>query len=535
MEDFYILHNDCVQDLSGLFSIISLMSLSTTTKSYQYFIFELKYCNKKLYYSNIWKFRNLLTLSVPKDFIYDNLSHLTQLKTIQYRNMDCKQYITSLTNLISCQYIDFDGDVYDEFHTKLISLERLNDEDEHSMKNILLFTNLKLIDTRSIADYRNASQLLIYTNLTNLYAIYTDDISVLSQITNLQEFETKNKGYALQNFYFSHGNITQLEISKFNECVLEHCYQLKKLTVKSCKKLIINNCKQINEIIIRGYPSHLDYDFDIEPFPDVEHLSFDNKYSLNILRSNLTRLNDLTWACCENPIFNHAIANNITSLIISSIANTFDFEYFTNLKILRSINVTIINLNRVTKLEKLTIHGSDDKSIFIDSRYHRNLTYLEVNRCLLGSLSRLQKLEILKCTRLSNDFIIFFDTIKYLPRLKLLKLIFSSNLYHDYIVDISSWLSLNTIEEFNVGITVNDLSLLKNLKHLSLEYHNEKDNNKCVSKLTNLTFLFLVIYIDNVVIDLRNLTRLERLNYHAWDDVHKETLNIIQPANYRGV
>lgn len=542
MEVIYILNNDCVQNVSGYFELNSLISLSSAIKSYQYFIFELKHCQKRLFYHNIYKFRNLLTLSIPKDFVYHNLSHLTQLKTLEYRNEDYESCITHFRNLISCKYIDFDLVPNNIFHTNLISLQTFDEWskntlrcEEYNIENISLFTNLTQIHTRGLINYHSAKQLLIHSNLKYLSTKYVDDIFVLTRLAKLQDIKIKSK--ISVDFYFQHHNVTNIKIKNFNECIVENCHRLNQLSLDSCKKLTINCCDNLKILIIKGLP--LDSNFRIECFPNIEQFEFYNHNSFDMSSLNITRLNTLIWQCPTIPQLKTKIKNNITRLELRDVTRAFDFKYFTNLKHLDVIDVDFVNIDRINTLENLKFISHGKKLLFVDLKYHINLTHLKVYYSETKNLCELKNLKFFHLTPSyildENSILSLHDEIKYLPMLTSLHLNIEPEISKIFRIDVSSWSCRKKIINFNIYIPIHGLKSMKNLEKLYIEYTNIYDTtyNKYISRLTNLISLSVYICKKYVHLDIRNLTRLQYLNIEVHKKSVSDTLTVLKPINYR--
>lgn len=128
MEYHYFFVNDCIQNISSLFSIHQLLSISIASKQFQYFIFELKQTdNIRVYYKDISRFQQIKSLTISAFIVYTNLSSLINLKHIVFYNEEMKSHVTKLSNLTSCKF------KYDEkhsyfFHTNMKQLYDLKDD-----------------------------------------------------------------------------------------------------------------------------------------------------------------------------------------------------------------------------------------------------------------------------------------------------------------------------------------------------------------------------------------------------------------------
>lgn len=537
MEDIYALHNDCVHNLSCLFSVDILISLSTTSQACKYFIFELLHCDKRLYYSNIYKFNKLQTLSVPKNFAYHDLSRLTQLKNILYRKEDFKQHITLLSNLRNCKYCDnhiYYTVISNVFHINLKSLEIFDSDGcpKFDIRKLSSFVNLTHINLLSLRNY-NIESFLVHTNLKFLSTRYHSNLNVLTYFSRLEHINLFEKTNENLNFIFQHNNVTRIEIESIDNLIIENCIKLMKLTISSCKNVIIRNCNNIKKLSIDAFSLDEWMRSNLEKFSDVEYFSYydSRMWGVNVSLSNFSRLSCLKWNCNLKPQLNEVVFNNIVKLNIFQVDTIFDLTPFTKLKYLHLINVNFSNCHRMDYLEKLHIHYNPKNTILIDLILYPHLIHLKLNNCKIKNLFTLTNLEVLNHTlyyidMTAEEYMIFFNEIKLLSKLK--SFVLHANYTEKVKIDVSGWLCCGTITKFDNPFSIDELKSLTNLTKLHFSCH---DNLLDIAKLTRLIDLHLGIYADNLCINLEKLTRLEYVHHRSVKETYN--LKIIRPIGFK--
>lgn len=204
MEDLYILVDDCIQNISSLFTFYPLLSLSQITKSNARFIFELTihdHDNQPLFYSSheqIKRFKNMHILTIGKYYSYPHLSELTHINDIRFYDNQLIDDLIHLTHLTSCR----DGVLkkHNYFHTNFRkSLDFEYNYKKYNFNDIASFQHITYLNALKLNDCRDVNQLTIFTNLKSLRVNYLQNLSNISLLKSLNSLLIEDDNYPLNH------------------------------------------------------------------------------------------------------------------------------------------------------------------------------------------------------------------------------------------------------------------------------------------------------------------------------------------------
>ena len=506
MEDYYFLINDCIQNLSTLFTFNHLLRLSTMSKRHLILIYQLKnhdHDNRPIYYTStdqIKKFYNIHTLTIPRYCFYRDQHKLTHINHIIFHNSRLiDEVITNLTHLTSCTLIEnrFINPIY--FHTNLKKLYDFNNNHEkYNISDIISFTQLTYINTFRLNGsiqtdllIKDLAELSTFTNLRSLASGILENMTQLTQFPSLHKLWIEgdiSEAFVLIN----NRNLTNVKISDVEYVQIES-NNLKYLELIDCEKCILNISSRLQTLI--WWMPHDEYElhFDVNKCINLEHL----EYNYNLISlDEITVLNKLNSLHIDDSIdieIDNNILTNLTYLSLTNCQNDYPFNlrYCTNLKILILWSMKYINLNNLIQLEHLALMGDSNvhESKSIDLSYHLNLTYLRMENCRFINLHRLSKL---------NNLLLFdFDHID------------GQNLWDHDLIYLTNLMYLSLNSKY-VGSKIYDCANLSNCKSLKYFHCNNFLNglNLCES-LNHLNIPYCMIYYNSI----RRLTKLTNLNY----------------------
>ena len=536
MEYVYILIQDCIHNLCSPFTFDLLLQLSITTKYNSNLIYEL-ITDQPIYYTStnqIKLFHNIHSLTIPRYYQYNNLTNLTHINNIKFYNTSLIHDIIKLTHLTSCTLMGINTHKY--FHTNLIKLFDSDDDREWcNISSIVSFTHLTYFDV-----YMNLNKLLSFVNLKSLKIHGTKNISNLSMFTALDTLIIRRSIFCSPEININHSNLTKIITSGLQECIFQNCVNLKYLEITCCKKLTVDKTR-LQTLILHSDKLDGKLYFNFTECFNLRYLQLDF-YNVNVgcEFSKLTHLTKLTWLFMKNGYdckINNVIANNLIYLR-SNNSCSFDFTNYTNLRTLITDNLEYTHINKLTKLEYLSLcdetfntsnlYGQNAlRKCFIDGENHLYLTYLEISNircCNLRLLTNLKTLiwKGMRSVELNN---VWDNVIKHLSKLTCLHLFWNEYAcYHAKIMDTSCISNLK-LKEFHSNIKINNLNHLNELNSLDVKYLPQY--KKTFLKLTKLTNIGKDMCYEGL-----KCKNMHRLNYET-DEEHnclkKRIRNIILP------
>lgn len=527
MEDIYIFIADCVSSLSALFTFHSLLQISTSSKFNSNCIYELSIHHipihlTPIYYTctnQIKKFHNIKTLIIPKYYQYKNLSQLTHINNILFYNTQLINHITNLTHLTSCFLINkYSTESF--FHT---NLRKLYDFESGSLRynigDIASLTQITRINTLRCQDLNDIMQLKMFRNLKSLNMKLLKNIDYISSFELLYNLNIRAE-IPTNSLIIQHSTLTNINISNVKNCSFENSNNLKYLALTDCEKCELLTYSTLRTLILWNIHYHPPekINFDINKCVNLEYLRCcQNIITLNQLK--LFKLNSLWLKRPTSIEICNIIATNITYLSIEYLKE-IDFANFVNLKILNLNQSRNVNMDKLSKLENLTLFAD-----LIDFQNHLNLTYLQMTYWRYGTanLHRLTKLNTLILSCLSNKVIrkLWQKDISYLSALTYLDI---SNDENSKVAFNGEYLSNNVLlKSICCNFEISNLQYFNkfnDLSHLEIFYHSSWINS-IVTNLTKLTCLRLKMNNTSIV-NLRNLTRLNFVNENQSNIIYPE-------------
>ena len=524
MEDIYFPVSDCIHNLSKLFTFFPLLKLSSSSRYNSKFIYELHNhdsVDQPIYYTStnqIKLFHNLHTLIIPQYYSYCNLSTLTHIYNVRCANPYFFDNILCMTQLTSCVCVHSLRDV-NGFHTNLRNLYDycIDDYDSKSIYNfndIISFTHLTGIDTVRLNEFNDITQLFVFSNLKSLKTDVFKNISELSNLKYLNKltflFDNVN---ALESILISHSNLTRIIITNVKYCSLINCYNLKYLKLCDYETFKIDNTSKLQTLILDSGCENNLKDFDISSCVNLEYFQYDD----DILISDLTKLNSLSFKCVDHINVDQVTSNNLTFLNIycPEKETIFDLINYTNLIKLSLSSALYRNIDMLVKLEYLSLTFAQTQNADqINCFHHLNLTYLQNMNVKVVNLFALTKLKSLTLSGLNNVSFFWDHDIQYLSLLTCLNLSLRIDsvhgLYSNRTFDARYLSRCVDLKYFICGFFLNELNVSKNIKHLYIPY--AETYYDTLLSLTKLTYLCLVSDKNFVPVDLRNLKRLNNVS-----------------------
>lgn len=537
MEDCYIFHSDIVQELASLFGPEILIEMSTSHKIFRLFIFELKYCNQRFYYRDVYKFHKLQSIYLPKfhDFSDFNPNRYSQIKFLKCYNHDNISHIMLLTNLRNCFVESNFHHYYPEyFHSNLISMYHVAFYCQPFVSILNKYTNMTSLqyhgqwretnehdfyELKTINHLNNIKSLYI-NQIENIYDIWKLTILNQLEILTLNDFETFD-GH--RTILFRNFNVTQLDIfytgsEHFDKCVLDNCTRLKSITLHRCDDFTINYMNNIRTLII--YESRNNFmknlEFDLNIYTNLKYFVFHSRKESNRLFT-LSNLSKLQYVDLTNVAFDGNIGITKLQLKDEGWNRTYELELisFENLRYLQICSIDIINLNKLTKLENLYVNNVS-KNIFDDLHSCVHLTSLELTQCKITNLSTLTNLFYLSIRSHRNkiynskDIADICDQLNNLIKLTKLVLNFDISKKKKILFDCNLLSRCINLKSFQTNMRLNHFFHLTKLHTLNLDGSSWKNYyNSTLSLLTRLTYIETYIGKKNRIVNIINLTRLE--------------------------
>lgn len=504
MESQYYLVSDCVQSLSAILSIEVNMSLSRAHKIYHYFIFETKHIPQLLYYDNIHCFRNLITVNIPRLYTSTNLLLLTTLKNIKFNNLDIISIITKLSLL---ETLKQHNTYY--YLPELINLRYLNCKfnNQNIPEKFTLCTNIRSISISSMVKFTNINQLSYLTGLKTLIKLKT---------LIFHNFHTVNIDlfYCLETISLNHCDNIHLNYTKLRNISFYHCKNIKIESSSSivlfsaihCDNFTLLDCINMKTFIVCMCEN---MHFDIDTMLSINQLKFVQspdmcKLPSLCLSDKFTGLNNLFIHA--KILISKSLYSNVTQLDIFHNNDFSDMNNFPNLKVLVENYCNVHNISKLFHLEKLKTSSNER----INFQFHAKLTKLKIifNHYLnLTSLIHLKSLNIIY----DDNFI--FDHEEYESLIHLEKISWMrKNNTSDFInqIDMLKLSRLTTLRSIRSQICLKNINLCTGIHNLRIDWYKCDDYYK-LSMLTRLTRLEINNF-DPIYMDMRNLTRLEKIN-----------------------
>lgn len=552
MEVYYIFHHDVVQELSSLCSPESLVQLSSSHRNFRLLIFELKYCDQRFYHPDINKFHNLRSIRIPRFYKFNNLdsNKLSRITSLIFYNYNQQESIILFTNLIDCRCKPINALHCRFYHSKLLQLNHMKveyDEDILTIRNFTNVTSLNIVHCYQ-REMFDIELLAIYTNIKSLSITLINNICRLSLLIGLEKlklsnFETfdGNKIFFLKNINLTYIDISSSKNDELEEYVFDNCTKLKYIKLSRCRNLMMNYVNNIRTLIIaesfskfmniNSFGSDVDSKdiFDINKCENLEYLFFEawNKSNRHLA---LTKLTKLKYVHLKNIGLNNDFS--YPSIFTLKLQNppgkeNVNLTSFENLKSLHVHRVHVFNLTTLTKLEQLYLN-KHSPNIFVDLNFHRDLTKLNLDEYNLTNLNCAIRLKYLSYNDLYSNLANEFDEIcickqlNHLSRLTNLKLYFEK--INDSLFDCI-WLSeCVDLRSLNINMKLNNLWFLEKLNSLVLQKEYCNRYNYTINSLTRLTYISVYVEQNNIIADLRNLTRLEKMDANV-----KRKTNIRHP------
>ena len=518
MQNIYILIQDCVHNLSNLFTFNPLIQLSSTRKYNSKLIYELKlhdHIKQPIYYTGtnqIKLFHNIDTLIIPTYVSYHNLHKLTHINKIIFYNPEIVTQITKLTSLTSLIVLyNNDGEIDFSrcFHTNLKNLYDYVNCNNFDIKfeDITSFTHLTRLCGSRFDTCIDLDQLLIFRNLKSLQIDVLKNMSCVSELKSLSDLGIHSK-WDNDLLVINHPNITRIKIEDFKSCSILECFNLKKLEVVDCEMINLDTLTDLKTLILSGRQSmNVNFNFDVTQCINLEYFQCHGKItnfdSLHFHSQTEFKLKQLV-------LFNNIleisseIVRNLTSLHLSDYLKTFDLSNCINLKKLTIYWAKYINLNKSHQLEHLELYNEYPSSNYINCCYFLNLTYLEGNYCSFLNLDELTKLNVLVLVNISKRELVktWHGHILHMSNLTYLRLRTSDTLDNE--IMHAKYLSNCKLKHLDCSFELDDLSGLNTLTYLTIKFNTQ--TNHMLTKLTRL--IYVNIINSKFHLDLRNLTRL---------------------------
>lgn len=543
MEDIYLLISDCICNMSKLFNFDPLLQLSESTKNNSELIYELSIHTQPIYYSStnqIRLFRNIHSLTIPKYYQYNNLSHLTHIYDIRYYGTTIGDDISKLTHLTSCSLIKKETHRY--FHRNLIRLYDFDYNHEwYHLEDIIKFTQLTHLNTWALHGWIHINELLSFVNLRSLKTDVMNDLSNLCMLTSLDTLMIR-RGHQLDQdeAVVEHFNLTKIITLEIKHCVLQNCTNLKYLGSSDCKTFTIDSHRsKLQTLILNGHAKHIvmKLDFDLNECINLRYFECNADNLLNrtiYFTSKLSKLNSLfLHNSLDAKDIDNTVANNLTYLQLfdwrfASVhsaetkhkLDSFDFTHCTNLRILIIYKSTsYVNISKLHRLQHLSFRDKyymHDHHV-MDCKNYLNLTHLELKNIQCDNLRLLTGLKTLIYLSMRTAELdqIWNREMIHLSQLNCLHLFLCSNDRKNKKSMQTDKISHLRLKEFRFNFELNNLNHLNELNCLEMKYMPRYDS--CFSKLTKLTNMNIHNLKGGHYFDMRDKSRL---NYIT--DEHEE-------------
>lgn len=542
MEYIYYLIDDCVFDLSALYSHI-FISLSAANKKYSNVIFEIKNYLNLIHYKHIHRFHRLRSLQYSDQLFYPtSLNLMTNLEKLKINNYDQKLSNVTYSNLIKLTKIEYtDSQIQVDYSiwSTLTKLQHIPLTENNCfpakphVSKLFYFPSLKSINLRNFRPVDNLLELTYFTNLQKLSLFDIENrINMFACETLLHVL---SKIYYLKYSYCKsiiENNRTITKIICTNSHLDVHrCFDLKILHIFNRSKINIFNCYKLENMRIQSTNELNFYNIDMRNLTKL--VIYNSATALNIFKRNLNNLQVLVYGNRDkDEIDTLNMYPNLTKLITYSVIKDDLTSYLMRLKFLHMFPKGN-NFDRLIHLEKLILSNVGNNNISICTTLtclklyeatcipnlfhmiHLKYFYFKFRRDVIDkklhdwqhitSMTNLQKLAIV------NGF--YPDDLSYLQNLvglKKLTISMYSNIQQYNIYDANILSGLTRLNKFKTnGIVTRNVFVLKRLQYLKTHCCDEYD----AYMLTNLKYLRKACFpnYSDTFRELKKLKYFERL------------------------